>query len=1045
MPEQFSTKDIIRFSAGVTGYRIVRLSIELFLVERTSELQLAVSQAGLLYLLYSLANILTGVALFHFPNAIFAGAATKNGAFIVPVLSAGSMTGGLFGMFLAESFSTMIIPSLFCGFGTAAWFIYYQTLTNLAFPKSQLGTVAQMRQGYECLGFLLISISLAMLDSLSMSEASSSPASDVNSMKMSIVQQSAVVLGVLAAIFHLVSFPVMSSYASILVASGSAAEDEDLKDDIEKQTPIRESIWGALQQFFGTSVRQYFALRSILAAFSAILLGTSSLTTEVIFGLQPNFLWITAIGFPLGGIISVGSGILFGSWVQRDPNSTVRGGTTGLLVTLVLVIIIHPLVSVELSVPSAKFFLFIFGLTVGIIYSGTYVAAVELWYLRLKDCDVSFVSRASALHELGCQAVIAGVFQLQTILIEETVSKGDPSRLVEGLVFFGPMAALLLIAYLVAISLPFPKDPIFGWPIKDPFGGRCNRITMAALDKLGICPIAISSFACFSDYRTSMFAEGHLSSPTTQVQRGPPVDPSATLSPECLQRQLQKYDAEYSTTSQDTWHRSKANVANFTTGNKANLEERLRLIGSAHSEIWITTWTFEDSKSGNLLSDALIAKAQAGVDVRVIVDGCNLFYLYHKEKLTRATQETKVLHKLVNGGVQVKMLDTWFEDKQPSYVCGTHRKMMLVDGTFLLTGGLNISDEYLLTDTFHFKDVDVTLQSSSFAEGTRQLYETLWSMSREVPFYACDIDITTNGEKTLSDACSDDYTESLQITPTETQPPESPNRRFSDSQTSDHQQRPPHDLEAPAFGSYVLTATNDQQMNSANDSTSPISLNSCLNREVALFQLDHKAGNPKGQDIIFSTLFFLIETAQESVELVFGYFQLLPGLEEAIAGAIARGVKVRLITNSEETNDMTFENQSFGHALRRVLELGVEVYLPAKKNDGSANYCLHYKMAIIDTKAVLLGSWNCLGFSTFHDDEFSVVMFGGQTKSTDEGEVRALGSALFDYFLESITEGDLVRVESIPEDSFVVLSTFEHLQPRMLLVKCKGAFKYFDL
>ncbi|CAB9529931.1 Cardiolipin synthase 1 [Seminavis robusta] len=549
------------------------------------------------------------------------------------------------------------------------------------------------------------------------------------------------------------------------------------------------------------------------------------------------------------------------------------------------------------------------------------------------------------------------------------------------------------MAYLVAISLPFPKDPIFGWPIKDPFGGRRNRILMAAVDKLGICPIASSSFACFSDYRTSMFAEGHLSSPTTQVQRGPPVDPSATLSPECLQQQLQKYDAEYSTTSQDTWHRSQANVSNFTTGNKANLEERLRQIGSAHSEIWITTWTFEDSTSGNLLSDALITKVQAGVDVRVIVDGCNLVYLYHKEKLTSETQETQVLHKLVNGGVEVRMLDTWFEDKQPSYVCGTHRKMMLVDGTFLLTGGRNISDEYLMTDTFHFKDLDVTLQSSSFVDSTRHLYETLWGKSRGIHHLTRGIDASSKDTKLMGDEAGFETPTMMMATDSSTM--------YSGVMGVDSQ---------------VVNPMNERQQDSPLDPASSINID-C---EVSLFQLDHKAGNPEGQDIIFSTLLFLIETAEESIELLFGYFQLLPGLEEAIAGAIARGVKVRLITNSEDTNDLSFENQIFGHALRRVLILGVEVYLPAKKKDGSVNYCLHYKMAIMDAKAVLLGSWNCLGFSTFHDDEFSFVMFDQEMKNRDGGEDRALGSALLEHFLQSITEGDLVRVESIPEDSCVV-------------------------
>ncbi|CAB9506239.1 Phospholipase D [Seminavis robusta] len=593
-------------------------------------------------------------------------------------------------------------------------------------------------------------------------------------------------------------------------------------------------------------------------------------------------------------------------------------------------------------------------------------------------------------------------FQLQTI---------HSSDLAEGLVFFGPLVGLLLVARLMATyrNLPCRKDPIFGWPMKDPFGGRLHRIIMALADRTGLIPIASSSFAYYGEYRTNMFAEGHLASPTAQVQPGPQVEASADLSADGLEQHLQKYDVQCGNTSQDTWHRSQANVDNFTIGNEASLEERLQLIAKAKSAVWIITWCFEDSNSGNLLAEALIAKARAGVDVRVIVDACNLYYLFHKEKLTGKNQETKVLHKLVQGGIKVRMLDTWFEEKKPSYVCGSHRKMMLVDDSYLLTGGRNISDEYLASDTFHFKDMDVTLQSSSFGTSTRSLYESLWGKSRHVNHLTQAIHSTAT--KAKSKQLSGDDGDEIEPTESESIDLDSSTETCSVVAVS---------LGGPSLNLDQSTTTSIQQ-NSPLDSTTPI----YVDREVALFQLDHKAGNPKGEDIIFSTLLYLIETAKEKIDLVHVYFQLLPGLEEAIAGANARGVRIRLITNSGETTDLRFFNKLFGQAVRRMLELGVEVYIPTSKNSADKlNYCIHYKMAMIDSKVVMMGSWNCIGISVFHDDEFSVVMFDQADKDQHN---RSLGDTAYQPFEDALQDGFVTRIESLSEDDFGVALHYQVL------------------
>ena len=185
---------------------------------------------------------------------------------------------------------------------------------------------------------------------------------------------------------------------------------------------------------------------------------------------------------------------------------------------------------------------------------------------------------------------------------------------------------------------------------------------------------------------------------------------------------------------------------------------------------------------------------------------------------------------------------------------------------------------------------------------------------------------------------------------------------------------------------------------------------------VSVVQLEHAAGNKDGHDITFSTLLFLVETSEEQIDFVMGYFQLFPELEAAIQRAVDRGVRIRLATNSDKTNGLPALNVNLGEALKRLLQMGVEVYATADlaehKQDGE--FCLHYKVAVFDQKAALVGSWNCIGTSVFYDSDFSVVLF-------DQRDTQGDMFQPFENLIDSgIEVGRLVRMEAVAEGSFQV-------------------------
>ena len=173
--------------------------------------------------------------------------------------------------------------------------------------------------------------------------------------------------------------------------------------------------------------------------------------------------------------------------------------------------------------------------------------------------------------------------------------------------------------------------------------------------------------------------------------------------------------------------------------------------------------------------------------------------------------------------------------------------------------------------------------------------------------------------------------------------------------------------------SSTATAMDDTDKNLEPLEISPPGKASTRFGNVSVFQLDHKSGDPEGLDIIFSSLLFMIDTAKESLDLYFGYFQLFEELDAALTRAAQRGVKIRLVTNSSGTNGLTYLNNLFCPALERLLELGAKIYTTRKCDEGKI--CFHNKDVIADSRVALFGSWNCIGTSIFYDSDFSVLLF----------------------------------------------------------------------
>ena len=111
----------------------------------------------------------------------------------------------------------------------------------------------------------------------------------------------------------------------------------------------------------------------------------------------------------------------------------------------------------------------------------------------------------------------------------------------------------------------------------------------------------------------------------------------------------------------------------------------LRDIAQANDHIHLLTYIFSDDELGNLVADALIAKARQGVEVRVIYDDVGCWNV-----------SNDFFERMRDGGIEVH---AFMPVKFPAFTSKVnyrnHRKMCVIDGQIGFIGGMNIATRYV--------------------------------------------------------------------------------------------------------------------------------------------------------------------------------------------------------------------------------------------------------------------------------------------------------------------------------------------------------------
>lgn len=363
------------------------------------------------------------------------------------------------------------------------------------------------------------------------------------------------------------------------------------------------------------------------------------------------------------------------------------------------------------------------------------------------------------------------------------------------------------------------------------------------------------------------------------------------------------------------------------TGEEA-LDVRLRLIACARESIRAGSYIYAIDESGSQVTAALLAAADRGVQVRLIIDG--LIGLVN----LRGAPEAYALGSHPNVEIRfynpVNLLDPVGLNAR------YHEKFFVIDDEWLILGGRNVADEFLSQsgNPKYNYDQDILLHNDVPGYGAcRQVadyFDAMWD----------------------SGWCATRY---AQVPGYQAQAVAEARVRLDELWQAVAQRR---DLSAPDASAFL-----------------PV--------EKTVFLTGDMAPRPKSAQV-YDKLIALMATARERVILQSPYFVMNRPMRDALAQVCALPTEMVLLTNSAATgnNIMASADGVFHRSMMNRLD--------AQALELQGDYSMHTKSVLIDGEISIFGSFNVDPRSAYIDTELMLAVYSQPLAQLLENNMNSL-------------------------------------------------------
>lgn len=385
------------------------------------------------------------------------------------------------------------------------------------------------------------------------------------------------------------------------------------------------------------------------------------------------------------------------------------------------------------------------------------------------------------------------------------------------------------------------------------------------------------------------------------------------------------------------------------------LDLRLALVDAAERSLDLQTYIWHLDASGRLFACRVLAAAERGVRVRLLVDDLNPsgwaepFLLLDAHPLI----DLRLHNPLPARGAVGRWLFILAE--LPRLSRRMHNKALVVDGAAGIVGGRNIGDEYFdLHPSMNFRDRDVLAVGPVVADMATS-FDLFWNSELAYPVARLAPAAARAAGRQAAMAARD------------------------------------------GDGLWALLCGEAQAGSAADPASARASLTGILAslswaQATMVFDPVEQLA-PGGRRVVHTgarSLLELMEGAEREVTIESAYLSLDGEQLELLETLRARGVRVAALTNSLGSNDVVAAHAGYARRRQALLERGVALYeLDRSPADcpawiASAAACrhgrvsLHAKTAVFDRETVYVGSFNLSTRSIYLNTETGLVMHSRQ-------------------------------------------------------------------
>jgi putative cardiolipin synthase len=422
---------------------------------------------------------------------------------------------------------------------------------------------------------------------------------------------------------------------------------------------------------------------------------------------------------------------------------------------------------------------------------------------------------------------------------------------------------------------------------------------------------------------------------------------------------------------------------------------RLAMADLAEKTLDAQYYIWDGDTTGRILADRLIHAADRGVRVRLLLDD----HYQNEEgdfRISAIDAHPNIEVRFFNP-VENRRWRNWsFLSDFGRVNHRMHNKLFIMDNAVGIAGGRNIADTYFgVRPDQNFRDLDVAMTGPVIRDLSSS-FDLFWNSEWAIPVGAVvEEDLSAEAYQSLRQRLTDRISEAGYPYPVEEQ--------IADLRTR-------------------LVDIRDGLVWAPSR---------------VLVEDPARVGGDDGDMVITDAILQRIGTTKREMLVESPYVILLDHGIEEVRQLAARGVKVRILTNSAATNDVLAAQAGYANIREDLLEAGVELYELRPDSNmkrkwsiaaGKSRAALHAKALVFDRETVFLGSFNFDPRSRFINTEIGIMIESPEIARQlaafmDEGI--SAGSAFHvtldgdgDLVWRAETAGKVVEFDADPETSF---------------------------